>query len=61
MGHICRVITNILETAVGGWIVGSVCVKCGSLEVVATQTAHERIDLSQKKDIYLNLFGEVAC
>lgn len=53
MGHICRVITNILETAVGGWIVGSVCVcvcvKCGSLEVVATQTAHERIDLSQKR------------
>lgn len=37
MAHNCRVITNILKTAVGGWKVGSLCVKCGFLEVAATQ------------------------
>lgn len=35
MVHNCRVITNILETAVGGWIVGSLCVECGFFEVAA--------------------------
>lgn len=29
MVHNCRVITNILETAVGGWLVGFLCVKWG--------------------------------
>ena len=32
MAHNGRVITNILEAAVGGWIVGSLCVKSGFCE-----------------------------